>query len=263
MVQIIIALIVIGIIITIIKYIGKGLMHGARGINYIVSRYPVQCILIVVSIIMLFLNPVIGLLLALAAGLYIVYDINRTKNNYKKLWNYLYANCERLGCVKNLDLNTFAPKFVGQRLYHTTYEDEIKKFIADCENRYITNDKELNWARPLLEYLEENKMADVYELEKVSSNQLQYTHSTPDGELIFQAMSGLCATKIENGNHKYSRVKLEPDAIRKEMNLSDNSNVDNYYLWAFKAEDTSQRIGMNSGNMETEEISMDDLGIEI
>ncbi|MCR5772886.1 MAG: hypothetical protein K6G87_16810, partial [Butyrivibrio sp.] len=247
----------------VIKYIGMGLMYGAGGIAYVFSRYPVQCILVVVAVVMLFFNPVLGLLLAMVAGLYIVFDLNRTKTNLRKLWEYLNANCERLGCVKNLDKNTIAPAFVNQRLYATTYEDEIKKFIDACENKYITNDKELRWAEPLLSYLEQNKMADVYELEKVSSNQLQYTHSTPDGLLIFNAMSGLCATKIENGNHKYSRIKLEEDGIRKEMNLPSSSSVEQYYLWAFKAEDTSNRIGTSMGNIETEEISADDLGIDM
>ena len=108
-------------------------------------------------------------------------------------------------------------------------------------------------------------MADVYELEKMASEGLKVSHLTPDGKLICDAMKGLCATRIVNGQHKYSQIKMEADGVRKELNLPEGAAVPEYYLWAFKVEDTTAKIGGSGpmGNIESEEISADDLGIDV
>ena len=78
-------------------------------------------------------------------------------------------------------------------------------------------------------------------------------------------MKGLCATRIVNGQHKYSQIKMEADGVRKELNLPEGAAVPEYYLWAFKVEDTTAKIGGSGpmGNIESEEISAEDLGIDV
>jgi hypothetical protein len=187
------------------------------------------------------------------------------KNNKTKLLNYLNQNCRYLGCQANIDPAHIAPDFASRSYEDDSYTNIVTGFFRSMENQAITNDRDLHWLTPALSYLEDNKMADVYELEKMASEGLRVTHITPDGKLICDAMKGLCATRIVNGQHKYSQIKLEPEAARKELNLPEGSAVPEYYCWAFKVEDTTQKIGSSSpmGNIETEEISADDLGIDM
>ncbi len=83
--------------------------------------------------------------------------------------------------------------------------------------------------------------------------------------MICDAMKGLCATRIVNGQHKYSQVKLEAEGIRNELNLPKGAPIPEYCLWAFRVEDATGKTSSNlpMGNIESEEISVDDLGIDI
>ena len=168
------------------------------------------------------------------------------------------------GCQANADLSFLAPEFVSKNYKDETYTEIVTNWLRSVENHYITNDKQLNWLRPAINYLEYNKMADVYELERIASNGLRVSHLTPDGKLICDAMKGLCATYIVNGQHKYQMVPMEAEAIRKEMNIVSGNGVPQYYLFAFRVNDFSQNMGpVSMGNIESEEVSAEDLGIDM
>lgn len=230
-----------------------------------IKEHPIGIVLAIVTIALIFLAPPAAIVLALVWVIYMLIDKQNGKNNKTKLLNYLNSNCKWMGCLEKVDLSTVAPAYVSKKYEDDSYTNIVSGFFRSLESQCIINDKDLHWLTPALVYLEENKMADVYELEKIASEGLKISHLSPDGKLICEAMKGLCATKIVNGQHKYSQIKLEADGIRKELNLSDGEAVPDYYLWAFKLEDTSKTKDNTSsmGNIETEEITADDLGIDI
>lgn len=252
MMHIILIIIVISIIIAIFEAAGEWFKEHTLG--------TIWCVAVIVSF---FVQPVLGIVLAVSFVVYTLSMINKAANNEKELRDYLAKNCTNKGCLADVDISTIAPQFVSKTYKDTTYNSIVIDFIDAVENEKIKNDRKLNWLKPALEYLDENKMADVYELEKISSEKLSFSHFTPDGEIICEAMQGLCATKIINGIHKYSRVKIEEEGVKKELNYPSDKKVPEYYLWVFQINDTSKKTSVNSGNLVMEELSADDLGIDM
>jgi len=230
-----------------------------------IKEHTVGIVFAIIIVATIFLAWPVAVVLVLIWIVYMLVDKQSGKNNKTKLLKYLNSNCRMLGCQTNVNLSNIAPTFVSKKYEDDSYSNIVSGFLRSIENQCITNDKELHWLTPALAYLEENKMADVYELEKMASEGLRVSHLTPDGKLICDAMKGLCATRIVNGQHKYSQIKMEADGVRKELNLPEGAAVPEYYLWAFKVEDTTAKVGGSGpmGNIESEEISADDLGIDV
>ena len=182
------------------------------------------------------------------------------RKNEEELNKYLNDNCLKCGYVTLNTWKKMLPQYVT-RQYDTSFEEITMNFSHRIEKEYIEQDSTLKWLDPAVLYLIKNSMADVLELEKVPSENLNYTHITPNAQLIFEAMENLCKAKVINGKHMIQKITLEDDGVRKQLNLSDDVSVPMYYKAAYKINDHFKNMRKDGieGNIDSEEVSFDDL----
>ena len=164
---------------------------------------------------------------------------------------YLINNCVKCGHVTEDSWKAMLPQFASKS-YITSFEQITSNFAKRMEDKYIEGDEKLTWLNPAVHYLRNNLIADITELERVPSEGLNFTHVTPNGKLIFDAMENLCKVKVSDGKHMIQKILLKPDAVRQELNLAADASIPEYYMIAYKINDIE-------GNIESEELSLDDL----
>lgn len=218
-------------------------------------------IAIVAGAILLYIGGIKLLLGAVAVLLIIGYIVSLIqKSNDKKLETILNTSCTQLGCVNSEAWRSRLPMY-ADKMYSTSFDEITQNFTQASEKQHITDDQKLTWLDPASKYLAKSVMADVYELAQVPSEGLMYTHSTPNGQLIKDAMDNLCIAKIVDNRHMIHKVQLEADAIRKAHGFREGHDVPEYLLWAYRIDDyvANKSIHKEESNIESEEISLDDL----
>lgn len=260
LIYIIIGLLILGVIGALLEWLGehKGLIIG-------IIIFAICCYFfgeIVVKIIFTIIGiGIAGCFFAVPIkGVYECIQGFIKRRNEKELMIYLNENCIRCGYVDRTYWRELLPEYVSKS-YETSFEEITNRFAWQVEEKYIRNDKEIEWLNPAMTYLINNVIADVVELEKVPSENLKYTHITPNGKLIHDAMESLCSAKIVNGKPMVQKIVLEDSAVRKSLKLQDGKEIPSYYKVAYKIMDSfaKKRKNNKNSNIESEEISLDDL----
>lgn len=182
------------------------------------------------------------------------------QKNEDELNKYLINNCVRCGHVTEGSWKAMLPQFAS-KTYITSFKQITSNFAKKIEDKYIEGDEQLTWLNPAVHYLINNLIADITELERVPSEGLNFTHVTPNGKLIFDAMENLRKVKVIEGKDMIQKILLEPDAVRQELNLAAGASIPEYYMIAYKINDyyANEKKNNIEGNIESEEISLDDL----
>ena len=182
-------------------------------------------------------------------------------HNEKALKRVLSKKCRALGYMTSEDWKKRLPKFAA-RHYLTSFDQITSTFAADVEKEFFVESKDLSWIDPYTQYLKSNVMASLYQLEELPNNKLNVTHKTPNGQLIYNALSTLQKVQKFKGAPLLEIVESEPDAVRKMIpRYKDTSKtIPEYYLKNFKLSDKYiSAKAISTQNFESEEISLDEL----
>ncbi len=188
-----------------------------------------------------------------------IYNHIATRNE-EQLNQFLNTSCREFGYMNSETWAMKLPDF-AKKIYNTSFEEITRNFGAAMEKQYITDDMSLSWIDPATNYLAKAFAADVWELERVPSPGLRYTHNTPNGKLIQEAMEQLSIHKKINEKKLIQQTSLEVEAVCKNHNFRSVEEVPPYYLYLYKITDYFMQRSSNTGesNFETEEFSLDDL----
>lgn len=218
-------------------------------------------ILIAVAVILLAAIVGAALLPELRDNILEYVDDYIKRKNEASLNTYLNKKCLRCGYMDTESWKKVLPWWYEIIPYETSFEEITDYFAACIEKQYIENDKSLAWLDPIVLYLTKRVMADVMELEKVPSPNLEYTHSTPNAKLIYDAMNYLCITKKSEGRYIIQKIQLEEAGIREYLNIDINEYIPEYYKMAYRINDyfVKKRKNNAESNIVSEEISFEDL----
>jgi len=206
-----------------------------------------------VSILVLYVFGFIVLMI-----IYLISNAIGTKNE-KKLKIELNKSCVKLGYMDDNKWRKQLPKFSGKH-YLSSFQEITREFAEINERSYIDADQSLKWLDPITKYLSNAVMADIFELSNIYSEGLQYTHNTPNAELIYEAMENLVLVKKVNGKQMIHKIQLGMEAVIEAHNLNRQQEIPEFYKTAYKIDDYFANRNANGGsNMESEEISLDDL----
>uniref|UniRef100_UPI003FEF5DAC hypothetical protein n=1 Tax=Gemmiger formicilis TaxID=745368 RepID=UPI003FEF5DAC len=207
-----------------------------------------------------FIKAIIFAIVVVAAIKLVSVIIDKIKENNEKEFNqYLEKHCRSMGRLTTKQWADKLPQFAN-RIYTTSFPFITDNFAKHVEADFFENSKNLSWVDPYVNYLKTNIMATVYELEKVSNSAMQTTHYSPDGKLIYDALSGLQKYKKINGAAVLEKVQLDPDAVKQLLPTSFKGDIPEYYQTSFKLSDAySTAHNITSDHFESEEISLDDL----
>lgn len=182
------------------------------------------------------------------------------EKNEKELNGFLGSSCVQFGYMNDSAWVKKLPQFAGKS-YNTSFQSITSQFALNIEKRYITDDSKLTWLDPASNYLKKAFAADVWGLEQIPSPGLSYTHSTPNGKLIQEAMDYISISKIINGKHFMKKVLMEAEAVCKKHNFKSIESLPKYYLHLYTINEYFRERSVSKGesNFETEEMSLDDL----
>lgn len=188
-----------------------------------------------------------------------IYNYVATKNE-KELKSFLEGSCMKLGYMNDSAWVKRLPQF-ADKAYNNSFESITKKFALDIEKRYIEDDFKLRWLDPASNYLKKAFVADIRELEQVPSEGLAYTHHTPNGKLIKEAMDQISINKIIDGKHLVQKAPLEAEAVCKDHNFMSVESIPEYYMNLYTINEyfRERSVSKEESNLETEEMSLDDL----
>lgn len=181
--------------------------------------------------------------------------------NEKALKRVLSKKCRALGYMKSEDWKKLLPEF-AERHYLTSFDQITSMFAADVEQEFFVKSKDLSWIDPYTQYLKSNIMASIYQLEELPNDSLNITHKTPNGQLIYDALSTLQKVQTFKGAPLLEIVESEPDAVRKMIPGYKNTSatIPEYYLKNFKLSDKYiSAKAISTQNFESEEFSLDEL----
>ena len=183
----------------------------------------------------------------------------RKKKNELVLRLYLQEHCKMCGYVNYKLWKDLLPDFAVKE-YMTSFDVITSGFAKEVESQYIKKNRD-QWMHPVLTYLSENGMADIFELEQLQNEALEYTHYTLNAVLINREMEKLCKNTENDDKKIIEKIKLEKESIRK-IHPQLAGNVNEVYRNAYKISEyllTPQII--KNGNLVTHEFSVDELGI--
>ncbi|MBU3178390.1 hypothetical protein KPL47_18865 [Clostridium estertheticum] len=182
------------------------------------------------------------------------------EKNEKQLNSFLRNSCMQMGCMDVAAWVKKLPQFAGKS-YNSSFGSITSEFALAMEKKYITDDPKLSWLDPATNYLKKAFAADVWELERIPSKILEYTHCTSNGKLIQEAMEQISDNKIINGKHLVQKASLEAEAVCKDHYFNSIESVPDYYLYLYTINEyfRERSVSKDESNMETEEMSLDDL----
>ena len=221
--------------------------------NFIKEKYPY-----ILGIAFLigagYINIVMPFVIVLILILFLLVDGMIKDNNERKLKYYLENNCLKRGFISERDYPKLAPDYKDKR-FKTSYVEIVEKFVNDTETRYIINDQNRKWLQPYLQYIRDNVMADVYDLCRVSSYELQYTHSTPLPKLIVEGMEPYCKDSDNLGKAEFQKIRLKDEEVKEAIMIKNSGEINllSYYIYAYKVKDISRMNG-NNNTFESEEV---------
>ena len=179
--------------------------------------------------------------------------------NDNKLAVYLGNNCTQLGYMNEAKWTQQLSDFAN-RIYKSSFVSIIDEFASGCENSMLRNS---HWIMPYLEYIKDESdsggnVVEIYRLEKVPNNNLCSTHHTPDAKLIHDSMESYCKKECQMEGFEIISVpysgEFAIEDTRRALKYPVAYDVPEYYLGAYRMKDSV---------MESEELSLDDLGIDI
>lgn len=241
MVYLIVALIVIGIIISIFNFVKKN----------------IGIILGIVGIVLLFIFvPVVAVIVILGLVLAIIIASMVAKKNERDLRSYLSFYCTQLGYVPPVAYSNVAPAFAG-KYYSTSYEEIVKNFLAQCDSLYFNQTDNGRWAQPMFDYVKEHGMADVLQLIQVPNPAWKLTHITTNQKLAYDAMNTRCYSSDSNTTPDFERIQLQEEVVKQELEGTGYPFCE-AFCYAYKS--TAKLLESNApSNFISEEISIDDL----
>lgn len=216
-------------------------------------KYKLQIIYIIMALALMFIIYV----LIKCVDKYI--SDKKKRKNELLLYQYLQDNCLECGYMNPWKWRKLLPDFAYKE-YFTGFDYITSEFAKEVEAKYVKSAKE-KWIHPIIEYLTQNGMADIYELTQVPNEFLKYTHYTSDAILINRELDRLCETAEKDGRKIIEKIRLERESVEMMYHLP-GKNINEVYLNAYKISGdflTSQIL--QKGNLVTHEFSADDLGI--
>lgn len=240
-------------------------------VSVIKEHWPIvlAVILIGISILFLGIQMTIAIALSIALIVWLCYAIRNAilRHNERSLKRYLKKNCMQLGYMTKERWHKLLPKYASKH-YRTDFDMLTANFAESVENAFFGPSSDLSWFNVYADYLKKGGvMAPAYELEQIPNKAFDITHVTPNGKLIYDALSNFSKVKTFNGRPLLSEVELsEEGAVRQDLKrlqmipLSYDGPIPSYYKKAFKLSDEYiASMGVTPTNFESEEIELDDL----
>lgn len=204
---------------------------------------------------------ILSILLALGIIGYCAVDQIIREKNGKALKRYLDENCHECGYVNAYTWGKTLPQFAEKKYSKDeSFHSITSEFARSMEAKYVSGQRD-EWMHAIIEYLTSHLMADTQELVTVFRNNFKYTHVTPSVQIVHDGMEALLKEEQRDGKRIIEKIPLDEEAV-KEMYPALGKNLPKEYLTAYKISDRFISVeDMNQGNLESREMSLDDLGI--
>lgn len=183
--------------------------------------------------------------------------------NEKDLKEYLEINCSQLGYMTSEKWEKVLIQFKDKKM-RKNYLEIAKDFAEECENKYFINNENFEWLNIYIDYIDKNERATITQLQELPNKYLNFTHLSPDVELIFNRIQVFNQIERFNG---YQMIDFERILDSACKGIAEEHNLDyktmakcyKYYLVLTKEYVKNVRDQSIVSNIDSKEISYEDL----